>query len=180
MPEWLWAAAFAGLLSYLCYPLVRPRHTVIPLAQPIIFVTVSICAVNWMLHGWNGINRWVSLLSAVFIGLVLLTQLFGAREWYLFFGGGFIRSGESYEELAETIRQALWLAGLPPASVIFRSDGFIGFSGMSDVEMDALMDEIDSTLKDSRWDKRGPWHYFFGTQYGAVMLMLVVHIILGR
>lgn len=174
----LWAVGYAVLMGALCLPLVKPKHTLVALAYPIIFITVELCCINWMLHGWTTINVVVTLLAAVFIGLVLLAQLFGRREWYLFYGGGFVLAREIYEDLAETIRNFLWLTGLAPASVIFRSDGFIGFSEMGDAEMEDLMDEIDKALKDSHWSRRGPWHWFFGIQYGFMVAMLVIHVII--
>ena len=75
--------------------------------------------------------------------------------------------------MSQALKETLQLEGLPPATVIFRYDGWIGLTTLSDSQEKTLNTHLDDALDDTKWRKSGPWQVFFGAQWMVLILMLL-------
>lgn len=172
--EMLWPVGFGLLLTGLAVPLMRRRPVIVPLALPMAFLMCEIGIFQWLwLGGWQlGVTiTW--LLGFVFVGLVLIYQSFGRRRWFIFRGGGFYHDMDAYDAVAQALKETLQWEGLPPATVVFRYDGWIGFTPLHTSQEEALCTHLNDALADTKWCKFGVWQAFFGAQWLVLILMLL-------
>ena len=176
--ELLWPVGFGLLLTGLAMPLMRCRPVIVPLALPMAFLMCEVGIFQWLwLGGWR-LGVYITwLLGFVFVGLVLIYQSFGHRRWFVFRGGGFYHDMDTYDAVAQAIKETLQLEGLAPATVVFRYDGWIGLTPLSDRQERTLMTHLDDALDDTKWRKVGFWQMFFGAQWMVLLLMLLRHAI---
>lgn len=173
-----WEIVFFILLMGLLYPNVRPKHAVIPILWPVAYCMCEVNVFTWLWRGgWNGMSRWIWLVSFLLVGCVLLQQLFGQRRWYIFYGGGFQLHRESYDMLAQKISQFLWLQGLSPADVLLRYEGLLGLAPVDEEAERALLKEIDEVLEDTQWRKWSLWQTLFVFQGLLMIILLGIHIL---
>ena len=174
----IWAIAWLILLSALALPLMRRRPVVVPLWQPLAFLACEIVLLGWLWqNGWSAGGRLSALLAFVFVGCLMAVQTWGRRRWFVFRGGGFRSDPETYEALALAIRQALAELRLAPATVICRYDGWLGLLPLSQSAEEVFCAHIGDALADTRWQRFGPWHLFFGVQWAVFALVLLRQII---
>ena len=172
--EVLWPVGFGLLLTGLAVPFLRRRPVIVPLSLPIAFLMCEIGVFQWLWHGgWKQDVYITWLVGFIFVGLVLIYQSFGRRRWFIFRGGGFYHDMDAYAVVSQALKETLQLEGLPPATVIFRYDGWIGFTPLSDSQEKMLNTHLDDALDDTKWRKSGPWQVFFGAQWMVLILMLL-------
>lgn len=172
--EWLWTPVLLFLLTGLVLPLLRRRPVVVPLALPMTFLAAEIVVFEWLWQdGWTAGARWTALICFVFVGCLLIQQAFGRRRWFIFRGGGFRQDPETYDMLAQAIRESLQDAQLPPATVICRSDGWLGLTPLAPESEQLLIDHLNDALADSKWQRFGLWHLFFGVQWAVMCVTLI-------
>ena len=176
--EVLWPLAFGLLLTGLFVQLMRRKVVAVPISAPLSFMMCEICIFQWLwFGGWRTSVYICWLLGFVFVGCTLLYQSFGARRWYYFHGGSFWQDMDAYETVAKVIDETLQRFCLPPATIIFRRDGWLGLMPLEDEVQEELMKRLHEATEDSKWQKWGAWHFFFGVQWLVICLMLLYRVI---
>lgn len=174
----IWTLAFILLNTGLVLPLLRRKPVLVPLTEPIIFLTGEIATLQWLFQGsWSAGARFTALACFVFAGCVLLQQSFGRRRWFIFRGGGFIRDMDTYDALAQVLAEARADLHLPPATIICRYDGWLGLSPLLPEEEAGIMSHIEDALADTRWARWGIWQAFFAIQWAVIVLALLRQLI---
>ena len=84
---------------------------------------------------------------------------------------------DAYETVAKVIDETLQRFCLPPATIIFRRDGWLGLMPLEDEVQEELMKRLHEATEDSKWQKWGAWHFFFGVQWLIMCLMLLYRVI---
>ncbi|MEE0511478.1 MAG: hypothetical protein UDG94_09625 [Peptococcaceae bacterium] len=172
--EWLWTPVLVLFLTGLVVPLLRRQPVVVPLASPLTFLAAEIVVLEWLWQGgWTAGVRWTTLICFVFVGCMMIQQSFGRRRWFVFRGGGFRQEPEIYDMVAQAIRESLQETRLPPATVICRYDGWLGLTPLAPETEHILIKHLDDALADSKWQRFGIWHLFFGVQWAVLCVALI-------
>lgn len=172
--ELAWTLIFLILLTALVWPLLKKRPLVVPLSQPLTFLTAEIVMLTWFFQGgWTRSAQFTALLGFVFVGLLLAQQTLARRRWFFFRRGGFAREMDTYDALALALRQAMRELQLEPATVICRYDGWLGLAPLTPETEAALFVHIEEALADTKWQQRGGWQLFFGVQWLVLCLALL-------
>lgn len=172
--EVLWPLGLGLLLTGLAVPLVRCRPVIVPLVSPMAFLMCEIGIFQWLWFGTWQVSVYITwLVGFVFVGLLIMYQSFGQRRWFVFRGGGFYHDMDAYQAVAQAIKETLQLEGLPPATVVFRYDGWIGLTPLTDAQEKTLLTHLHDALDDTKWRKWGLWQLFFGAQWLVFVLMLL-------
>ncbi|MEE0434716.1 MAG: hypothetical protein UDB11_04825 [Peptococcaceae bacterium] len=175
LAELVWTLTFLVLLTVLVWPLLKKRPLLVPLFQPLTFLTAEIVMLTWFFQGgWTRSAQFTALLGFVFVGLLLGQQTLARRRWFFFRRGGFVGDMDTYDALALALRQAISELHLEPAAVVCRYDGWLGLSPLTAETEKALFLHIEEALADTKWQRRGGWQLFFGVQWLVLCLALVV------
>lgn len=179
--ELLWTLVLVLLLSGLALPLLRRQPVVVPLMLPLAFLAAEIVVLQWLWQGgWSAGARWTALLCFVLVGCLLIQQSFGKRRWFVFRGGGFRQDPDTYDMLAQAIRETLQKERLTPATVICRYDGWLGLTPMLPESEAALMEHLNEALADSKWRRFGIWQLFFGVQWAVLCVAVIRQFLVFR
>ncbi|MDO4280928.1 MAG: hypothetical protein Q4C56_04800 [Peptococcaceae bacterium] len=171
----IWYLAFFALLTGLAVPLLGRKQVVVPLVLPLAFLLAEIGVVQWCIQGgWTTAVYGQWLAGFVLVGCALIWQSFGRRRCYLFRGGSFYRDLDAYETVARAIVETLQSERLAPAAVILRYEGVLLLEPMRAESQAALFKHLADALDDSRWRRWGTWQAFFGAQWLAMVLWLVL------
>lgn len=176
----MWLAVILRLLVVLGHILAgvclgNRKHLFVPLEAPFILLIADFLVIFWLLNDsrQGDMNR-VLLVGLLLIGFLRFVGNNGKRRWYLLKTGGFHPLDPLYDDVAQALRNHLWLRNLPPASVVLYKDGRIGFLNMN-AEQRMLIETLLKEKLDERQDlsRHQNWRRFLWVHFWCLLAILI-------
>lgn len=176
----MWTAVGVRLLVVLALVvsgvrLGNRKTLLVPLEAPFILLSADLLVLAWLFsNGWGaGVNR-MFLMGLLLIGFLVFAGQNGKRRWYLLKTGGFAPLDPLYDDIAQLLRNHLWLENLPPAAVVLYKDGRIGFQNMDDGQIkaaEALLQERFEDEPDRRLHQN--WRRFLWVHFWCMVAIMI-------